>query len=174
MINHGVASTDEIDALFGDRGEESTSKTMTAALIQEIDALERETAATGAGSSAATAPGMGGQVTLMAATNLLGNVDPALLRPGRFEHVVLVPSPDETGRLDVLRSLERKGVRLAPEVDLREIAGPQTIGFTGADLAHLIRRAALSALRSDPSAASIGQGDLRHALEEHRRAGQAF
>jgi len=110
----------------------------------------------------------------MAATNLLGNVDPSLLRPGRFEHVILVPSPDQEGRLEVMRSLENNGVSFASDVNLEEIAGPQTIGFTGADLSHLVRRGALAALRDDPAAGAIARRHLLKALEEHRAEAQVF
>ena len=76
--------------------------------------------------------------------------------------------------LEVLTSLQRNGVRFAADVDLAQVAGPQTIGFTGADLSHLVRRAALSALRRDHAADSIHQADLVVALSEHRAAAQTF
>jgi cell division protease FtsH len=78
-------------------------------------------------------------VLLMAATNRPEQLDPALLRPGRFDRHVLVDRPDINGREAILRVHARK-VKLAPGVDLRAIAG-QTPGFAGADLANVINEA---------------------------------
>ena len=88
-------------------------------------------------------------------------------RPGRFEHVVLVPSPDEHGRLAILEGLKRKGVAFGSDVDLKEFAGTRSLGFTGADLSHLVRRAALVSLRHNNESVCIRQSDMLEAVREH-------
>jgi len=89
-------------------------------------------------------------IIIMAATNRPEVLDPALLRPGRFDRQVLVDKPDINGREDVLR-IHAKHVKLAPNVDLRVIA-TRTAGFAGADLANLVNEAALLAARKDKTA----------------------
>ena len=84
-------------------------------------------------------------IILIAATNRPDVLDPALLRPGRFDRQVVVPRPDIIGREKILRVHVRK-VPLAPDVDLRVIARG-TPGFSGADLANLVNEAALLAAR---------------------------
>ena len=86
-------------------------------------------------------------VILIAATNRPDVLDPALLRPGRFDRQVTVPNPDIKGREKILAVHARK-VPLAPNVDLKVIARG-TPGFSGADLANLVNEAALKAARSD-------------------------
>ncbi len=86
-------------------------------------------------------------VIIMAATNRPEILDPALLRPGRFDRQVLVDRPDINGREAILK-IHSKNVVLGPEVDLRMIAG-RTPGFVGADLANIINEAALLAARND-------------------------
>jgi cell division protease FtsH len=84
-------------------------------------------------------------IILIAATNRPDVLDPALLRPGRFDRQVVVPNPDVVGREQILKVHVRK-VPLAPDVNLRTIARG-TPGFSGADLANLINEAALMAAR---------------------------
>ena len=86
-------------------------------------------------------------VILIAATNRPDVLDPALLRPGRFDRQVTVPNPDIKGREKILAVHARK-VPLAPNVDLKVIARG-TPGFSGADLANLVNEAALKAARAD-------------------------
>jgi cell division protease FtsH len=86
-------------------------------------------------------------VIIMAATNRPEILDPALLRPGRFDRQILVDRPDINGREAILRIHSRK-VILSPEVDLKKIAG-RTPGFVGADLANLVNEAALLAARKN-------------------------
>jgi cell division protease FtsH len=86
-------------------------------------------------------------IIIMAATNRPEVLDPALLRPGRFDRQVLVDKPDVKGREEVLR-IHVRNVKLAPEVDLRKVAA-RTAGFAGADLANLVNEAALLAARRD-------------------------
>ena len=85
-------------------------------------------------------------VILIAATNRPDVLDPALLRPGRFDRQVVVPNPDVLGREKILR-VHMKKVRVAPDVDPRTIARG-TPGFSGADLANIVNEAALLAARA--------------------------
>ncbi len=85
-------------------------------------------------------------VIVMAATNRPETLDPALVRPGRFDRQILVERPDVRGREAILRLHSRK-VKLSAEVDLASVAG-RTVGFTGADLSNLINEAALHAART--------------------------
>ena len=86
-------------------------------------------------------------VIIMAATNRPEILDPALLRPGRFDRQVLVDRPDINGREAILK-IHSKRVLLGPDVDLRMVAG-RTPGFVGADLANLVNEAALLAARKN-------------------------
>jgi cell division protease FtsH len=86
-------------------------------------------------------------VIILAATNRPDILDPALLRPGRFDRHVAIDRPDIRGREAILR-IHAKGVKLGPDVDLKKIAA-MTPGFVGADLANLINEAALVAARGD-------------------------
>jgi cell division protease FtsH len=86
-------------------------------------------------------------IIIMGATNRPEVLDPALLRPGRFDRQVLVDKPDVKGREEVLR-IHTKNVKLSPVVDLKIVAA-RTAGFAGADLANLVNEAALLAARKD-------------------------
>jgi len=86
-------------------------------------------------------------VIIVAATNRPDVLDPALLRPGRFDRQVVVSNPDVEGRLQILKVHTRK-IPLSPDVDLRVLARG-TPGFSGADLANLVNEAALFAARRD-------------------------
>ncbi|MGR8009138.1 ATP-dependent zinc metalloprotease FtsH [Streptomyces hypolithicus] len=88
-----------------------------------------------------------GGVILIAATNRPDILDPALLRPGRFDRQIAVDRPDLLGRLEILK-VHAKGKPVTPEVDLRAVAR-RTPGFTGADLANVLNEAALLTARSD-------------------------
>jgi cell division protease FtsH len=100
-------------------------------------------------------------VIIMAATNRPDVLDPALLRPGRFDRQIIVDRPDIRGREAILR-LHARGVRLAPDVDLRVIAA-RTPGFAGAELANVINEAALLAARHDRDAVTMA--DLEEAID---------
>ncbi|NBB53244.1 ATP-dependent zinc metalloprotease FtsH [Rhizobium sp. CRIBSB] len=86
-------------------------------------------------------------IILIAATNRPDVLDPALLRPGRFDRQVVVPNPDVNGREKILR-VHMKDVPLGPDVNVKTIARG-TPGFSGADLANLVNEAALMAARKD-------------------------
>ncbi|MCU7823383.1 ATP-dependent zinc metalloprotease FtsH [Kitasatospora sp. DSM 101779] len=88
-----------------------------------------------------------GGVILIAATNRPDILDPALLRPGRFDRQIAVERPDLQGRLDILK-VHQKGKPIAPDVDLSAVA-KRTPGFTGADLSNVLNEAALLTARSD-------------------------
>lgn len=103
-------------------------------------------------------------VIVIAATNRVDVLDPALLRPGRFDRQVTVNLPDAAGREQILRVHARK-VKLAPEVDLGPIARATT-GFSGAELANLVNEAALIAARHNKP--TVQQGDLEEAREKVR------
>ncbi|WP_448561552.1 ATP-dependent zinc metalloprotease FtsH4 [Trichothermofontia sp.] len=100
-------------------------------------------------------------VIVLAATNRPETLDPALLRPGRFDRQVLVDRPDLAGREAILKIYAQK-VKLAEEVDLHELAA-RTPGFAGADLANLVNEAALLAARA--GRAAVTQADFAEAIE---------
>jgi cell division protease FtsH len=96
-------------------------------------------------------------VIIMGATNRPEVLDPALLRPGRFDRQVLVDKPDVRGREAILR-IHARGVKTAPDVDLRVVAA-RTAGFAGADLANLVNEAALLAARKNKPQVEISDFD---------------
>ena len=100
-------------------------------------------------------------VIIMAATNRPEILDPALLRPGRFDRTVAVDRPDVKGRTAILQ-IHAKEVKLAPDVDLHKLA-VRTPGFAGADLANVVNEAALLAARRDKN--SITMAELEEAVE---------
>ena len=140
---------DELDALGKARGagsfggHDEREQTLNQ-LLTELDGFE-----TNAG------------VILMGATNRPEILDPALLRPGRFDRTVAVDRPDVKGREAILH-IHAQQVKLAPEVDLHKLA-VRTPGFAGADLANIINEAALLAARRDRT--SISMAELEEAIE---------
>jgi cell division protease FtsH len=100
-------------------------------------------------------------VIIMAATNRADVLDPALLRPGRFDRQVVVDRPDLRGREAILR-VHARGVALDPKVELRVLAS-RTPGFTGADLANVVNEAALLAARREKN--SVGMDELEEAID---------
>ena len=101
-------------------------------------------------------------VILIAATNRPDVLDPALLRPGRFDRQIVVPNPDVTGREKILR-VHMRNVPLAPDIDPKVIARG-TPGFSGADLANLVNEAALLAARR--SRRMVTQKDMEDAKDK--------
>lgn len=126
---------DELDALGKARGagnlagHDEREQTLNQLLV-EMDGFQ---------------PNLG--VVILAATNRPEILDPALLRPGRFDRHILVDRPDLKGRIDVLR-VHTRNMKLSKDVDL-EIIARRTPGFTGADLANLVNEAALLAARKE-------------------------
>ena len=100
-------------------------------------------------------------VILMAATNRPEILDPALLRPGRFDRQVLVDRPDKTGREAILK-VHIKKIKTGPDVDPQKIAA-MTAGMVGADLANLVNEAALLAVRRDRD--EVGMAEFEEAVE---------
>ncbi|MEN9934070.1 MAG: hypothetical protein RLZZ387_649 [Chloroflexota bacterium] len=135
---------DEIDALAPSRGglDHQTSARMVAQLLTEIDGVE----------------GLRG-VVVLAATNRIDLVDPALLRPGRFDTLVELAPPDQAAREAILRVHTRR-MPLAADVDLARLAA-STAGFSGAELEALCRGAALRAVRELVVAERADEGPSR-------------
>lgn len=138
---------DEIDAVGRQRGaglgggHDEREQTLNQLLV-EMDGFEDNTS-----------------VIVMAATNRRDILDPALLRPGRFDRHIVVGRPDVKGREDILKVHTRKKP-LAPDVDLKVIA-KTTVGFTGADLENLVNEASLLAARNNRKA--ITEADIEEA-----------
>jgi len=101
-------------------------------------------------------------VVVLAATNRPDVLDPALIRPGRFDRQIIIHPPDHKGRVEILKVHTRK-VPLAKDVNLEQVAA-STPGMTGADLANLVNEAALLAARRIRD--SVSQRDLTDALEK--------
>jgi cell division protease FtsH len=104
----------------------------------------------------------GTNVIVLAATNRPEILDPALLRPGRFDRRIAVQPPDRNGRVEILK-IHTRSVPLAPDVDFERIAA-STPGATGADLALIVNEAALFAARRDHTA--VEQRDFTDAIEK--------
>ncbi len=102
-----------------------------------------------------------GGVILIAATNRPDILDPALLRPGRFDRQIVVDRPDLNGRIGILK-VHTRGKPLAKEIDI-EVLARRTPGFTGADLANVVNEAALLAARF--SKPDIGMNELEEAID---------
>ncbi len=102
-------------------------------------------------------------VVVIAATNRPDILDPALLRPGRFDKIIYVPPPDKQARLEILR-IHTRHTPLAEDVDLEYIASV-TEGYSGADLEALVREAALAALREDINATKVHMRHFEEALK---------
>lgn len=99
-------------------------------------------------------------IIVMAATNRVDILDPAILRPGRFDRKVAVGRPDVSGREDILK-VHAKNKPLGDDVDLKQVA-QTTAGFTGADLENLMNEAAINAAKEDR--AFVAQSDIRKAF----------
>ncbi|MBK5113319.1 MAG: CDC48 family AAA ATPase [Candidatus Heimdallarchaeota archaeon] len=122
---------DEIDAIAPKRSEVTgeVERRVVAQLLALMDGLESR-----------------GQVVVIAATNRVNSIDPALRRGGRFDREIEIGVPDKKGRLDILH-IHTRGMPLADDVDLGRIA-TITHGFVGADMSALVKEAAMSALRT--------------------------
>ncbi len=103
-------------------------------------------------------------VVVIGATNRPDILDPALLRPGRFDRVIFVPPPDFQARLQILK-IHTKDMPLAPDVNLDELARI-TDGYTGADLESVCREAALTAARENIQASNVTMKHFKAALEK--------
>jgi cell division protease FtsH len=144
---------DEIDAVgrrrgsgFSTGGHDEREQTLNAILV-EMDGFETND-----------------QVIVVASTNRVDVLDPALTRPGRFDRQVYVPLPDVKGRLEILKVHSRK-VKLGPNVDLQRLARA-TPGFSGADLAAIINESALHATMANKD--FIEMDDLEESRDKVR------
>jgi transitional endoplasmic reticulum ATPase len=148
-----VIFIDEIDSLAPERGggigEPAVTERVVNTLLAEMDGLEELQG-----------------VVVIAASNRPALLDPALLRPGRFDDLVYVSVPDREGRLHILK-IHTSKMPLGDDVNLEELAD-RTQGYTGADLEDLTRRAGLQALREDINTTSIPQRLFEKALKETR------
>jgi transitional endoplasmic reticulum ATPase len=148
-----VIFIDEIDSLAPQRGgglgEPAVTERVVNTLLAEMDGLEELQG-----------------IVVVGATNRPTLLDPALLRPGRFDDLVYVPVPEREGRLHILR-IHAAGMPLAEDVDLEGLA-ERTPGYTGADLEDLVRRAGLQAIREDLQIAEIPMRFFEAALRETR------
>ncbi len=146
-----VIFIDELDALVPRRGlgygDSGVTERVISQLLCELDGIE-----------------VLQNVVVIAATNRPDIVDPALLRPGRFDRLIYVPPPDESGRLQIFK-LYTKGMPLGEDVDL---AYPvkTTGGYSGADIRSLCREAAMNALRRGHEASKVTTEDFRKAMEK--------
>ena len=141
---------DEIDSLAGRRGMETGTKVTERVLNQmlaEMDGLEDLN-----------------DVIVIGATNRPDMLDTALLRPGRFDKILLVNAPETEGRLNILQ-IHTKKMPLAKDVDLKTIA-KDTDGYTGADLESLTREAAYFALREDMASKQVKKKHFDDAMEK--------
>jgi cell division protease FtsH len=144
-----IVFIDELDALGraraqGPMGSHEEREQTLNQLLSEMDGFDSRKA-----------------VIIMAATNRPEVLDPALLRPGRFDRQVLVDKPDVKGREAVLH-IHSKQVTLSTDVDLRVVAA-RTAGFAGADIANLVNEAALLAARHDKTA--VEMSDFEEAID---------
>jgi len=103
-------------------------------------------------------------VVVIGATNRPDMLDPALLRPGRFDRILLVSSPTEEARLEILK-VHTKNMPLEKTIDLKLIA-KQTAGYVGADLESLAREAAMLALREDIDAIIVKKKHFEDAMKK--------
>jgi transitional endoplasmic reticulum ATPase len=148
-----VIFIDELDSLVpargGGLGEPQVTERVVNTILAEMDGLEELQS-----------------VVVIGATNRPNLIDPALLRPGRFDELIYVPVPDMAGRRHIL-GIHTKAMPLDKDVDLDMLAR-RTERFTGADLEDLVRRAGLFALRDSIEAKSVTMAEFERALGETR------
>lgn len=142
---------DELDSVIPRRGmgyaDSGASERVISQLLSEMDGIEALQ-----------------NVVVIAATNRPDILDPAALRPGRFDRLIYVPTPDERTRLQVLK-IHTKGMPLEKDVNLEELAR-KTMGYSGADLQAICREAGMIALRHNIEAKSISLKDFEDAIEK--------
>ena len=151
QVAPSVIFIDEIDAIAPIRGagfgDSMVTERVVSQLLTEIDGLEKLEG-----------------VVVIGATNRPDILDPALLRPGRFDRVVYVPPPDRKARYEILKIHTRR-MPLAEDVNLEELADI-TEGFSGSDLEVLVREAGLLALREDINAKKVYRRHFEQALKK--------
>jgi len=150
MASPAVIFFDEFDALVPRRGmgyaDSGVTERVISQLLTEMDGIETLR-----------------DVVVIAATNRPDIVDPAVLRPGRFDRLIYVPPPDEKARLEIFK-IYTKDMPLAKDVDLNYLANV-TKNYSGADIEAVCREAALNALRRDINAKEVTAADFQKALE---------
>lgn len=148
-----VIFIDELDSLVpargGGLGEPQVTERVVNTILAEMDGLEELQS-----------------VVVIGATNRPNLIDPALLRPGRFDELIYVSVPDRAGRRRIL-GIHTEGMPLSDDVDLDDLAA-RTDHFTGADLEDLVRRAGLTALRASLDATTVTAAHFEAALKETR------
>jgi transitional endoplasmic reticulum ATPase len=151
MAAPAVIFFDEFDSLVPRRGlgygDSGVSERVISQLLTEMDGI-------------ATLE----DVTIIAATNRPDIVDPAVLRPGRFDRLVYVPEPDEKARLEIFK-LYTKDMPIAKDVDLQKLAF-DTKMYSGADIEAFCREAAMNALRRDVKSKDVTLTDFQKATEK--------
>ncbi|OYT50094.1 AAA family ATPase [Candidatus Bathyarchaeota archaeon ex4484_231] len=151
MSSPAVVFFDEIDSLVPRRGsgfgDSGVTDRVISQLLTEIDGIASLQ-----------------DIVILAATNRPDIVDPAVLRPGRFDRLIYVPEPDEKGRQRIFE-IHTKGMPLAKDVDLKELAR-MTKGYSGADIESLCREAAMIAIRRDINSKQVTFADFRQALKK--------
>ncbi|TFF95525.1 AAA family ATPase [Candidatus Thorarchaeota archaeon] len=143
---------DEIDAVMASRSqrdETGVSKRIVNQFLAELDGMQALQ-----------------NVLVIGATNRADILDPAVLRPGRFDGVVFVPPPDKEARVEILK-VHTRDMPLADDVDLKEIAR-LTEGYSGADIEGLCREAAMAAVRGDWKAKPVEMKHFEQAMNEIR------
>ena len=142
---------DEIDSLASRRGYDISGSRVTEQvlnqLLAEMDGLEELQ-----------------NVTVIGATNRPDILDPAILRPGRFDKILLVNPPSKEGRLEIFK-IHTKNMPLAKDVKIEELAD-KTDGYVGADIEALCREAALTSLRKNPNAKEVSKEDFETAMRK--------
>ncbi|MGF3522552.1 MAG: CDC48 family AAA ATPase [Candidatus Bathyarchaeia archaeon] len=148
MAAPAVIFFDELDSLTPQRGsatgDSGVSERVISQLLTEMDGIL--------------------SLQVIAATNRPNLIDPAILRPGRFDRLIYVPEPDEQSRLQILK-LYTSNMPLSKDVDLNQIV-LATKYYSGADLENLCREAAMHALRRDIKATEVSMKDFQDALKE--------
>ena len=152
QVSPSIIFFDELDSIAPFRGMEEGSRVVERVvnqLLAELDGLEALK-----------------DVVVIAATNRPDIIDPALLRSGRFDRLVLIGAPDKFGRLEILK-IHTKEIPNTEDVNLEELA-EVTEGYVGSDLASLCREAVMLALREDPDAKGVEMNHYREALKKVR------
>jgi len=151
MAAPAIIFFDEIDSLVPKRGlgfsDSGVSERVISQLLTEMDGIETLE-----------------NVVVIAATNRPDIIDPAILRPGRFDRLIYVPEPDEKARLEIFK-IYTKNMPLAEDVDLAELA-KRAKHYSGADIEAVCREAAFFALRRDINASKITKEDFENALKK--------
>ena len=143
---------DELDALAPNRSQDmgtNVSERVVNQLLTELDGLEKME-----------------EVMVIGATNRPDMIDPALIRSGRFDRLVMVGQPDIDGRERIFK-IHTQDTPLAADVSLRELA-ERTDGYVGSDLETIAREAAIEALRDDAEATAVNMKHFRRAIESVR------